>query len=433
MRKVFATLSALVLSAAMVMAQGVITFKESIHDFGDFKENLGVQTYRFELKNTGDSALVITNVQASCGCTTPSWSKEPIAPGKKGFVEAAYNPAGRPGPFNKTLSVVSNSGKSPVTVLTIKGVVKEKDKTIADIYPRKVGDFRVQSEYLNVGFAYPTKIMNSTFKIYNDTNKTITFKPIKQQFNHIKISIEPKELKPHQEGQIKIEYDAKARNDWGYMNDMFELETSGGYTDKVNMYVVATIQEEARKNLTPEELKAAPRLTFEGGKKEYDFGELTPGDVVNYKFVFKNTGGSNLLIRKSKASCGCTASEPTSKDLAPGATSEIKVTFNSTGKHDGDQSQSVTIYTNDPTEPTQYLTIKAKINSKKEAAAPMLATPPSILSTKEGAKDGAKMNVTTVPAVSTEKTKEAATPAKSKTKVAKGAKAELKTTPTKKG
>jgi len=429
MKKVFATLSTLIISASCLFAQGVIQFKESTHDFGDFKENLGVQTYRFEFKNVGDSSLVITNVQASCGCTTPSWSKEPVAPGKKGFVEAAYNPAGRPGVFNKSLTVISNSKKSPVSTLTIKGNVKEKDKTIADIFPREIGDFRILSEYLNVGFAYPTKIMTNTFKIYNDTNRTITFKPIKQQFNHIKISIEPMEVKPHQEATIKVEYDAKARNDWGYMNDMFELESTGGYTDKVTMYVVATIQEEARKNLTPEELKAAPRLSFEGGKKEYDFGVLSPGDVVNYEFIFTNTGGSDLKIHKTKASCGCTASEPSKKLLAPGEKSNIKVTFNSTGKHDGDQSQSVTIYTNDPTEPTQYITIKAKIDSKKPAASPLMATPQSILSTTPADKSSAKPTSTT-PVVDN---KDATKTTKVSSKPSKGSKAAVKTVAPKKG
>ena len=62
-------------------------------------------------------------MQASCGCTTPDWSKEPIAPGKKGFVKASYNPAGRPGNFNKSVTVTSNQGTQ---VLYIKGQVVPK-------------------------------------------------------------------------------------------------------------------------------------------------------------------------------------------------------------------------------------------------------------------------------------------------------------------
>jgi len=106
-----------------VMAQTVtITFEKNTHDFGKIKEQDGLATYSFTFKNTGDAPLVINRVNASCGCTTPNWTKEPILPGKSGTITASYNPAGRPGPFIKTISVFSNAGPNPVT-LSIKGDV----------------------------------------------------------------------------------------------------------------------------------------------------------------------------------------------------------------------------------------------------------------------------------------------------------------------
>lgn len=401
MRKSITLCLSMLTVATFAFAQGKIEFKEPVHDFGSFKESDGIQKYRFEFKNIGDSDIVVTNVQASCGCTTPAWTREPVKPGKKGFVEAAYNPAGRPGPFNKSLSVITSSSKSPLTVLSIKGVVQEREKTIADLYPRKLQEFRLMSEYLNMGRTYPTKAITQSFKIYNDTNKTISFKPVRQNFKHIKIEVVPTTVKPKETAEIKVTYDAKLRGDWGYMNDPFDLEYSTG-VDKatgkpseqtLRMYVVATIEEEARKNLSQDELNALPRLIFDNPKKEYDFGVLRPGEIVSHEFIFRNTGGSNLLIHKTKASCGCTASDPASKNLAPKEASSIKVTFNTTGKHDGDQSQSVTIYTNDPVEPTQYITIKAKIDSKKEEASPVMANPPSIMSTAPTAAPASNKSV----------------------------------------
>ena len=73
-------------------------------------------------KNTGKEPLIITNAAASCGCTTPEWTKEPILPGKKGFVKATYNAASM-GSFNKAVNVSSNAKKANVT-LYIKGEVK---------------------------------------------------------------------------------------------------------------------------------------------------------------------------------------------------------------------------------------------------------------------------------------------------------------------
>ncbi len=97
-------------------------FEREVHDFGNIKE--GVQAeYTFKFTNTGKEPLVITNVQASCGCTTPKWTKEPVKPGETGQVTAIYNSKGRPGNFNKAITITSNA-KTAQKVLFIKGNVE---------------------------------------------------------------------------------------------------------------------------------------------------------------------------------------------------------------------------------------------------------------------------------------------------------------------
>lgn len=97
-------------------------FEREVHDFGNIKE--GVQAeYVFKFTNTGKEPLVITNVQASCGCTTPKWTKEPVKPGESGQVTAIYNSKGRPGNFNKAITITSNA-KTAQKVLFIKGNVE---------------------------------------------------------------------------------------------------------------------------------------------------------------------------------------------------------------------------------------------------------------------------------------------------------------------
>lgn len=110
--------------ATFANAQGVIKFKTESHDFGKVEE--GVQaTHTFEFTNTGTAPVVISNAQASCGCTTPDWTKEPVMPGKTGKVTASFNSQGRPGSFSKTVTVISNS-ETPQIVLSIKGEVNPK-------------------------------------------------------------------------------------------------------------------------------------------------------------------------------------------------------------------------------------------------------------------------------------------------------------------
>lgn len=103
-------------SAAKIVAN------ETEHDFGVFKESAGDVSHVFVVKNEGKSPLVITRVISSCGCTTPTFTREPIAPGKSGEIKVVYNPTGRVYPFVKTVSVYSNGKRGPL-VLTIKGEV----------------------------------------------------------------------------------------------------------------------------------------------------------------------------------------------------------------------------------------------------------------------------------------------------------------------
>lgn len=98
----------------------VASFDSQNHDFGKIKQGTPV-THKFVFTNTGAVPLIITNVQASCGCTTPNWSKEPVAPGSKGFVEATFN-AGAVGAFNKAVTLTANV-EGGVTQLIIKGEV----------------------------------------------------------------------------------------------------------------------------------------------------------------------------------------------------------------------------------------------------------------------------------------------------------------------
>lgn len=90
------------------------------HDFGSIVYNANGKV-DFIYSNQGTKALVISEVKSSCGCTIPSWTKEPVAPGQKGTIKIEYNTK-LPGPFNKTIEVYSNANNSPVRI-TIKGKV----------------------------------------------------------------------------------------------------------------------------------------------------------------------------------------------------------------------------------------------------------------------------------------------------------------------
>ncbi|HTN47133.1 MAG TPA: DUF1573 domain-containing protein [Flavipsychrobacter sp.] len=114
-------------------------FVKQVHDFGTIPEGPSV-TYIFEFKNVGNAPLVIEDASASCGCTTPEWTKEPVLPGKKGKVTVTYNTAGRGNqPFDKQIFVTSNVPTEKVipTELHIKGFVSAGSSIPADNKVRK--------------------------------------------------------------------------------------------------------------------------------------------------------------------------------------------------------------------------------------------------------------------------------------------------------
>lgn len=87
----------------------VITFEKKTHDFGDIIQGDKVEE-TFKFANTGTEPLIITNVQVTCGCTTPKgWPRDPIMPGGKGELTVAFNSAGKMGKQNKTVTIVSNA------------------------------------------------------------------------------------------------------------------------------------------------------------------------------------------------------------------------------------------------------------------------------------------------------------------------------------
>jgi hypothetical protein len=117
----FATIAPVkALVSKVAVAGSTILWKSETIDVGAIPQNTP-KPITFEFKNTGKTAVIITNVQGSCGCTATDYTKTPIAPGKSGIVTATYN-AANAGGFTKTVSVTTNSDTA-VKVLTIKGTV----------------------------------------------------------------------------------------------------------------------------------------------------------------------------------------------------------------------------------------------------------------------------------------------------------------------
>ncbi len=101
-----------------------ISIVKPSHSFGEIAQNVPVE-HKFELENSGNEPLILTEVKASCGCTATEWTKAPIAPGEKAFVTATFN-AKKVGKFNKSITVFSNSEDN--LKLSFNGTVLAKEE-----------------------------------------------------------------------------------------------------------------------------------------------------------------------------------------------------------------------------------------------------------------------------------------------------------------
>lgn len=345
--------------------KATISFDVSEHDFGSIKEENGPVTIQFNFTNTGGEPLVINNCKASCGCTTPDWTKAPVMPGQKGYVKATYDPKNRPGKFDKTVTVTTNC-EPPTYTLRIFGTVAEKPKTAEDNYPQKMGDIRLKSNHIAFVKIFNTQTKSDSVEVIN-----LSGDPVKIGFKDVpaflKMKAVPETLKPNQKGTIIATYDATKKNDWGFIMDRVDVLLNDKSDPGFKLSVSATIEEDFSK-FSKDQLDNAPAIKFEN--TTFEFGTIKQGEVANHEFKFKNEGKSDLVIRKTKASCGCTAVNPPNTVIKPGESSSIKVSFNSAGKS-GQQNKTITVTTNDPKNYSMLLSIKGTIeggekNEKKD-------------------------------------------------------------------
>ncbi|MCS7074947.1 MAG: DUF1573 domain-containing protein, partial [Bacteroidia bacterium] len=340
-----------------------IKFQTTEHDFGTISEGTQAK-FTFSFENISKESVKLQKVQASCGCTTPSYTQEAVAPGQKGSIEVNYNSEGRPGPFDKSITVVYDTALSPV-ILRIRGTVTPKATDpshdhahdhaghehaydhnhaheqahqpsnqptnpvpVASAYPDTIGNLAFDRMAESVPVFKTDMVHEFAIKVKNIGKTVISFTDKSEFKPMFSLSFSKKTLKAGEEGQITIKADGKKAEACGLTNNApFNLPILINTTDKASANKAITFSGFYQKVWTPEELANAPKITFE--KTEMNGGQIFQGEKLQYQFKFTNTGKQDLVIESVKASCGCTATAPEEKVVKPGQSSVINATFDS--------------------------------------------------------------------------------------------------------
>ena len=333
----------LLASATMAFAQGKaeITVDKADHDFGTVAEEAGNISCDFIIKNTGNAPLVISNVTSSCGCTTPNWTKAPIAPGATGTVTATYGAKGRPGPFSKSISVYTNVSTTPKR-LTIKGNVTPVAQSPEAAYPVAMGDLRLKKSLINFGAIKETETRTTIIDAYNN-GKTPLQVSFKSESKHINVTCSPTKIEAGKTGIITITYNAKNVGKYGSFEDIVEITTTPTQTGKHTININSSVTQDFSK-MTDAEKANAPVIKIEPAS--LNFNALPKTKTL--ELTISNTGKSNLIIhniQSTQPSILTISSEK--KEIKPGKIQKFKVSVNP-DKVKNNTSVYININTNDP-------------------------------------------------------------------------------------
>ena len=327
-------------------ADSKIKFETLTHDFGTIQEADGDATIVFKFKNEGDSPLLITRAQASCGCTSPEFTKKPLKPGETGEVKVTYHAKGRPGPFDKSVYVYSNDKATERVMLTITGnVISNNDKVLT--YTEQLGGgIRVKTTSLNFFDVYPGRPNRTrALMVYNESDQPVTL-TFRNAPKHLDFVCEPSVIEAKGEGRINVTFVTDRVKDWGPRKDLFDIFVKGKETKmKANHITVLADIWEDFSDLDSKDMESAPEIEL--SDNILSFGK----DAKNRtkEVTIRNTGKQKLVIRKvqndKEKSFQAKVDDTVIK---PGETTTLTITYNpSGGKIDG-KGHHITIISNDP-------------------------------------------------------------------------------------
>lgn len=343
-------------AVAMMAQQAVITFEKTDHDFGKINEADGKVTTVFTFKNEGMEPLVLSNVRASCGCTTPKWPRQPIEPGQTGEITVTYNPNGRPGRFTKTVTITSNATE-PTTRVTIKGEVIPKPAKPVDKYPVKMGELSLKQKEVN--FA---KLLNTATKTYEieyanqtDHDITVAIVPAKGQEKYLDAVVTLANVKPQETGKVQIALTPETANIFGPIEGSFLIVVNGKQvaTDDYKIIVRADIDEDFS-TLSAEDHRNAPILDVAA---TVNMGNIAAGKVGKRTVSLTNVGADPLKIRRVLNNNKELKATYNKSELKNGKSAQLKLEVPTAGLQAGAYSRQLTLITNDPAKPKFVITI----------------------------------------------------------------------------
>ncbi len=337
----------LILGLAAVMAasaQPSVRWLETTHNFGAFDEDMGPVSCDFVFVNDGTEPVSITIARASCGCTAPRYSTASVAPGDSGTVSVTYDPAGRPGRFDKFVAVDFSYPSSRVK-LHVVGTVVGAASSVAQRFPAPCGEaLQLAKGAVMIGDVAKGQLRTVFLSGYNRSSDTIRPSAVSLP-PYIDMSIEPREVPPGEQTSFIFYFRSDRCPLYGLVSDSVSISPDTG-VGPCTLPVVAVVREDFSR-LTPGELAKAPvaRLSV----PSLDFGRISrDGEPVSMTATLHNDGKRTLEVRRIYTGDAGVSVSIDRTSIKKGKSAQITVTAEPSALPGAMLNARISVITNDP-------------------------------------------------------------------------------------
>lgn len=330
-----------------------------VNDFGAFDEEMGTVYCDFRLVNTGSEPLAILSARANCGCTRPEYSTSPVAPGDTAVLRVGFDPKGRPGRFQKQITVDCTPGPAR-TRLTICGTVIGSSNTLRSRFPVDGGAVRMRTSTIPYGKVLKGSSPGQYIEGYNTTSDTIR-PAVTHSPKYINVIVQPAAVAPGEQFILSTIFHSDYTRQWGIVTDSITFLPTGtpGETP-VKIETVGIISEDFS-HLTPGERAKAPAI--DTSTTAIDMGRVSRTDPPSrHTFDIINRGRSPLTVRAISCPDPAVNVKLQSTRIKPGKKARVTV--------DVDPSRiartellnaRITIIANDPDHPSTTVRVVGEV------------------------------------------------------------------------
>lgn len=337
--------------ACSLSAAADIHWLSTVYDFGAFEETDSLMNAQFRFVNDGPEEMAITSASATCGCTTPRYSVEPVQPGDTAVINVAYDPSGRPGRFEKYVYVRTTATQGREK-LVIRGTVVGTPASVSVRYPVDMGWLKLRRGAVMVGKVSKGRSKMEFADGYNmrmdSISPSVTGLP-----EYMEVTVAPKKVAPGEQVQFNFYFRADRCPDYGIVTDTVMVSPDPLSSVLYPLPVVAIVEEDFSR-MSPGQIRNAPEAALSA--ESLDLGRISGAGPVSGEVELYNRGKDKLLVRRVYSSDPGISVSISRTEVKKGKSAKIKVTYTPQPGADIVNAR-VSVITNSPANPNITLRV----------------------------------------------------------------------------